>query len=295
MLKRSPFHSFNSPVITVLTVLLLCLTHGFAQEIAPMQTTEQSPPNPLGLAQTPQQTFLHLGALLGLATQQDAVHSPLRYTGAVVGFTGELRAYSREIFVQVATEAGFGLLTPNVGRERNLGAGISAIQTNTLSAVGFELLHREDHLTRLFAGPMLNVLLNIKVNTTFGNSATAFDFYASLGAMARLEQDFTLFSKQWRGTSQVMLPLGGIAARPYYSTSLKVAASNSNTFANFDTQGASILTFPQILWRTSLDYTLSTGNWLSLTYAWDFYDYNRFNRVQAARQALTLSLQVRLQ
>jgi hypothetical protein len=261
------------------------------------QAPTQASDNPLGLAKQPRQTFLTFGGVLGAITQQDAVHSPLRYSGIATGLSGDLRAYSPNTYLHIGSNLAVGTLFPATGKERNLNAAISAIQTNTFAALAFDVLHSEDRTMRLYAGGLLNVMANIKTNVVFGNSATAFDVYASLGAMARAEQDFTLWGKQWRGTSQIMLPLGGVAVRPYYSTVLTSTAAlgSSDLFSSFDIQGASIFNFPQILWRTSLDYMLSTGNWLSLAYEWDFYDYNRFNRVQAARQAVSLSLHFRLE
>ncbi len=295
MPHTSDRHRLLSVTILILCLLLFSLSLEAQERLpeVPAQTIENA--YPLGLAKQPRQTFLTLGGSVGSLTQQDAALSPLRYSGAAVGANGELRAYSRDVFVHIGSNVAFGVLFPVVGRERNLNSSISALQTNSFASVAFDVLHSEDRTMRLYAGGLLNVMVNAKLSAVFGNSASVFDVYASLGAMAHWEQDFRFLSKQWRGTSQIRLPLAGFAARPYYSTTFRSAAANDNIFAAIDVQGASIFNFPSVMWRTSLDYMLTTGNWLSLAYEWDFYDYNRFNRVQNARQAVSLTLHLRLE
>lgn len=262
---------------------------------APNSSTELSAAESvLGLAKQPHQTFLNSGFLLGSSVQQDAVHSPLRHVGFTGGTEVRLRAYSRDVLVDIASTIGVGLGAPVPAQPLNPNAGITMIQSNTALALGFNAYHSDDRTLRLFAGPLLNTMVHVKLNNTFGNSATAFDLHFAVGGMARAEKDFAFLGKQWRASSQLNLPLIGFAQRPYYSTNAPSVIANE-TFSLFDFQTVSVFTFPNIAWQTGIEFMLGTGNWLGLAYQWNFYDYTRFQRVQFARHALILSLGVRLE
>jgi hypothetical protein len=296
-------HFFSCPMFTktkiakslpCLLLLVLCILPANAQEAPPTTVELSAADNPLGLAKQPQQTLLSGGLIFASGVQQDAVHSPIRHSGFMGGFVLDLRAYSRDILVKTTSTTAVGLLNPAVGQSRNANAGIIAIQTNTALSLAFTIYTNESRTTRFFAGPLLNPMTNIKINNTFGNSALATDIHLALGGTARIEHDVVFLNRQWRASSEIHLPLVGLAQRPYYSTNSRSIIANE-TFTLLDFQFVSLFTFPNITWATELEFMLGTGNWLGLRYQWNFYDYAYFNRVQAARHGAVLSLHVRLE
>ncbi|MFY7997827.1 MAG: hypothetical protein ACOVSW_04425 [Candidatus Kapaibacteriota bacterium] len=275
----------------------LCFQPVAAQEI-PYSTTEISAAdNPLGLAKQPRQAFLNIGILGGLSVQQDAYHSPLRHVGFTYGAGLRSRTYSRDMLVDITSTYFTGLIVPTAVqplRPSLFTSGITVLHGNIALALGFVASQSEDRTFRLFAGPLLNAMVHLKISNVFGNSGQALDLHGALGGMARAEKDFTFLGKQWRASSQLNLPLIGFAQRPYYSTRGQSIAANE-TESTSDFQFVSVFNFPNIKWQTGVEFMLGTGNWLGLEYQWNFYDYTRFQRVQFARHALILSLGVRLE
>jgi hypothetical protein len=281
-------------VLLSIALFGICICPAYAQDVPSTITEISAANNLLGLATKPHQTFLSAGLLLGSGVQQDAVHSPIRHNGFMGGVVLGLRAYSRDILVQLTSTNAVGLLAPEVGQSRNRAAGITTVHSNSALSLAFNAYTSEDRTTRFFTGPLLNTMLNLKINNTFGNSALATDIHLALGGTARIEQDFAFWGKQWRASSELNLPLVGFAQRPYYSTASRSIVANE-TLTLFDLQPVSIFTFPNLTWTTGLEFMLGTGNWLELSYQWNFYDYTYFNRVQAARHGVVLSLHVRLE
>lgn len=265
------------------------------QEVSVTNGEFSAADNPLGLAKQPRQSLLNIGIHGGSSVQQDAYHSPLRNVGFMGGIHIQSRAYSRDMLFDVASTIGLGLATPVPAQPLNPNAGITSLPySNIALALGFNVYQSDDRTLRLFAGPLLNAMIHIKTNNTFGNSARAMDLHGALGGMARAEKDFTFLGKQWRAFSQLNLPLIGFAQRPYYSTVVQSIIANETASA-FEFQFVSLLNFPNITWQTGVEFMLGTGNWLGLAYQWNFYDYTRFQRVQVARHALILSLGVRIE
>ena len=274
----------------------VCFQSVAAQEVPYSSTEVSAADNPLGLAKQPRQTLLNSGFLLGLSVQQDAYHSPLRNVGFMGGIHFHSRGYSQDMLFDVASTIGIGLVSPVPAQPLNPNAGITSLPRSDIAlALGFNTYQSDDRTLRLFAGPLLNMMIHIKNNNAFtGNSLRAMDLHFALGGMARAEKDFTFLSKQWRASSQLNLPLIGFAQRPYYSTVVQSIIANE-TASSFDFEFVSVFNFPNITWQTGVEFMLGTGNWLGVEYQWNYYDYTRFQRVQFARHALIISLGVRLE
>ncbi|MDW8220046.1 MAG: hypothetical protein RML40_05900 [Bacteroidota bacterium] len=254
--------------------------------------------SPLSLIQQPYQTLLTFGGLLGISTQYDAYHSPLLYTGFTSGLEAELRSYSDHIFWNACVIAANSRTTPVPEQPLNPKAAIAIVQSNLSANLGFRVYEQREQPLRAFVGPLLNIMLHTKTNTTFQNNALAIDAHIALGAMTRIEYDFELLGKQWRAYTHLQLPILGVGLRPYYSTNLPSIIANEDgedieaILKNFRT--VSIINFPNITSRIGLEYMLDTGNWLSIAYQWNYYDYALFNRVVFARHALVFSLLARI-
>ncbi len=250
------------------------------------------PPPPVVLPPVGNASYLvtRLGASAGLV--QDAALSPLRYLGAggVVGV--EFRAYQGITYLSIGTDVVGNLLSPTIGNDLSA-SQILSIQLLATTALGFRIVNEEENAFRVYVGGLLQSLTHLKTQTAFGNSAVATDGYTSLGGMARVEKDFSLFGKAFRASSQLNVPIFGIATRPSYSTPTRYPASGASNllitlFA--DTQFVSFASLPYIGFRNSLEYMFPSGNFIALNYDWDFYSYNYFNKVQSARQGVSVSL-----
>ncbi len=281
----------------IVFVLLICnAIPAMAQEVSSANTELSAADNPLGLVQTPNQKLISAGFHFGSAAQQDAVHSPIRYNGFIGGVTVSYRSYSRDILFHTSSVISGGFLSPAVGQVRNQNARITAIQSNVSNSLGFAIYGNQDRTTRIYAGPLLNVMANLKLNQDFGNSAPALDIHLALGGSLRIEKDFTLWNKQWRGSSSLNIPLVGFAQRPYYSTLYKEMAANESSLGLLgDLKPVSFLQFTNIEWNTGIEYMLGPGNWLGLHYQWNFYDYTYFTRIQSAGNTFLLILHFRLE
>ena len=290
----NPLCSIRVFTYTVCTVL--CFQSVAAQEVPYSSTEVSAADNPLGLAKQPRQSLLNISVLGGSSVQQDAFHSPLRHVGFTYGAGLRSRGYSRDVLVDIASTFFTGLIVPTPEQSLNpnvVSSGITMTHVNVALALGFVASQSEDRTFRLFAGPLLNAMVHLKISNAFANNSLATDLHGALGGMARAEKDFTFLGKQWRASSQLNLPLIGFAERPYYSTSVRSLAANDPPLTN-DFRPVSLFNFPNITWQTGVEFMLDTGNWLGLEYQWNFYDHTRFQRVQFARHALILSLGVRL-
>ena len=273
----------------------------FSQEAPQSQDSSRPAREPQNRAPENDENWLQAyscnGFMGGLALQYDNVHSPILHTGAMFAITSESRVYEGRTFRQFGQTMSFGILTPEVGLERNVNAGIATVLPQFVFNFAYDVLPEGDRSedVRLYVGGGAQIMVNLKVNNTFGNSALAFDMYGSLGAFARAERYFTFLGKNWRAASQVSLPLFGAAARPYYSTLTRTAVANDDEVFPLDVQVATLASFPAVSWRTSLDFMLERGHWISVEYLWDYYEHARSHRVQFARHAVGLTMHFRIE
>jgi hypothetical protein len=284
----------------VVGALILC---AFAAYL-PAQTQDSSasaastsyfvalPPPPIVLPPVGSASYLIIRVGGASALVQDAALSPLRYLGA--GGVGgvEFRAYQGITYLSIGTDFTGSLLSPSIGNDLNAGQ-ILGIQILGATALGFRIVNEEENAFRVYVGGLLQSLTHIKTQTAFGNSAIATDGYSSLGVMARVEKDFSLFGKAFRASSQLNLPLFGFATRPSYSTPSRYPASGaSNPLSALlgEPQFVSFTSLPYIGFRNSLEFMFPSGNFIALNYDWDFYSYNYFNKVQSARHGVSVSL-----
>lgn len=294
--------ALSRSVLTLLVVAALACGSASAafsqnsQESQKIQEPSESQNRVAERGENWRQEYSCSGFMGGLALQYDNVHSPILHTGLMFSIMGEARVYEGRTLSQFGQTASFGLLSPEVGLERNVNAGIATVLPQFSFNFAYDLAPEGDRSedVRVYVGGAANIMVNLKVNNTFGNSALAFDMYGSLGAFARAERYFTFLDKNWRAASQISLPLFGAAARPYYSTLTRTAAANDDEVFPLDVQFASFGSFPAVSWRTSLDFMLERGHWISVEYIWDYYEHARSHRVQFARHGVGLTMHFRM-
>ncbi len=248
------------------------------------------PPPPVVMPPVGNASYLIARLGGGSSIVQDAALSPLRYLGAGVLGGVEYRAYQETTFLSIAMDVQASFLSPSIGNDLSP-AQITGVQVLPNLALAFRVTHEEAHALRVYAGGTLQGIAHIKIQSAFGNSALANDIYFGLGAFGRIEKDFSLFGKAFRASSQLSLPLFGIASRPSYSTTLRYPATAlSNPLGAFsEVRGVSIAAFPLLDFRNSLEFMLGSGNFIALNYDWNFYSYTHFNKVQSARHAVSVA------
>ncbi|TAE22238.1 MAG: hypothetical protein EAZ92_16000 [Candidatus Kapaibacterium sp.] len=226
----------------------------------------------------------------GSGVVQDAALSPLRYLGPGALTGTEYRAYQETTFLSIAADIQGNFLSPSIGNDLSP-AQIVGVQVLPSLTLAFRVVNEEASALRVYAGGTAQGITHIKLQTAYGNSATASDVYFGVGAFGRVEKDFSLFGQAFRASSQLSLPLLGAANRPSYSTTVRYPATAiSNPLGILsEVRGVSIAAFPILDFRNSLEFMLGSGNFLALNYDWNFYSYTHFNKVQSARHAISVA------
>lgn len=227
----------------------------------------------------------------GSSIIQDAALSPLRYQGLAALGGLEYRAYENNIFLSIGGDVQFSITSPTIGNDLSPGQ-ITSVQILPLTMLGFRLVNEELTALRVYGGATAQGVSHLKIQSAFGNSALATDGYSAVGVFGRVEKDFSLFGKAFRASSNLSLPLFGLASRPSYSTTTRYPASGSaNPLSIFsELRFVTFASFPLVSFRNSLEFMLSSGNFITLNYDWDFYSYNYYNKVQSARHGVSLGL-----
>jgi hypothetical protein len=144
--------------------------------------------------------------------------------------------------------------------------------------VGYRYLTRVWHFRRgvsLFAGGEFANTIVRRINPAFSNNGLTFESISSLSAALAATWPFTLWKRQWQLNGSLSTPLVAYVARPTYATTTQTRFQVDEGLGDYLDQGTIVgpdrLLRLSFLW--SLDYRITNGNALRLSYGWDVYRY----------------------
>lgn len=151
---------------------------------------------------------------------------------------------------------------------------------------------------KFWAGPEAGMLLNMRLHSRNINNVASYDWATSLGGTALLSTNFKLLNRTFAFTSQFMLPLVFIYARPSYAWGIPPAIYEEQKGSWKEAFQAGTLNNILLLSsQSSLDFYLKKRKngkivrykAMRLSYGWSFFQVSTRNRIQTGGHQLTFS------
>lgn len=151
-----------------------------------------------------------------------------------------------------------------------------------------------DDRIRWFAGGSVNGLWQLWIFNNFTNNAYDNSIYVSVSPNTSLAYDFRLFNRNFSAGFSAFLPLLTFAVRPSYGASSFsgfLDRENDKLISKIFDSGnlTSLNKFFRYSNTFSLDYAISNGNRLRLSYTWNIVRYSEPRMVTAASHNISLS------
>jgi hypothetical protein len=236
-----------------------------------------------------------IGVGMGASYQQvlDQRISPLRYNGPQATVYGQVLLPTEKVAHEWYARFDVGLLGNGANNTE-----ITAFRTDISYFYWLNL--NEWKGLQLQAGAGLTAywsLLDVDVytNNAFNNSV-----YSSINPGVKLGKEWTLFKRSFLLEGRFFIPLISFAVRPAYGSTTLEGFINNETdeggFSRYLNSGDFTTVFRHFRFNAlySLTYPLESGNALQLHYNWDFYSFDRPQRVQAGTHLLAFGLLIQL-
>jgi hypothetical protein len=223
--------------------------------------------------------------------------------GAVWGATQDL-AMSNQVY------EGFGaqlvldglLFTPKSIREFDMSGGVNLgtsqggitgydIPLRTSYAYQFIVQDLDKHKWRIAVGPQAEILGQMRIFSSLGNSGFNWDGVGSVGASFRIDRDWTVpFIKKEIGIyGRIYLPLVAYVNRPNYGvTTWDLPNQTVTTLGNFFRATTEI--------GYAMPVSKGSDNLFSVNYRWDMFRFrdNEVYKVVTGHHSLNLTLMVKM-
>lgn len=229
------------------------------------------------------------GLLFTSDNVRDEGMSLVRYGGAAIGLSIALEERYEKRIERLCFTGSYGFLNSVYFDENDLGYA-----SNARFEIDYLYLRRFRPLGnwRSYLGGTLNLMTALRLKSPITNSSLNYDSFNTLGIAGALERDFTaLNERQFRFIQQVRVPLAGFGLRQTFTNvSNFIDREESFVSESADLHGwMSFGSFGRIILKSEIAYILENGNMFRMGYGWDYYEYNKIHRVQAARHTFSFS------
>lgn len=241
------------------------------------------------------QDYTMIGVGVGGSYQQvlDQRISPLRYNGPQATVYGQVLLPTEKAVHEWYARFDIGLL----GNRAN-NTEMTAFRTDVSYFYWLKLSKWKG--LQLQAGAGLTAYWSLLDVDAYTNNAFNNSIYSSVNPGVKLGKEWTLFNRTFLLEGRFFIPLVSFVVRPAYGSTTLRGFINDETdedgLSRYLNSGDFTTVFGhfRLNARYSLTYPLESGNALQLHYNWDFYSFDRPQRVQAGTHLLAFGLLIQL-
>jgi len=220
---------------------------------------------------------------------RDEGMSLVRYRGASAGLQLALEERYEKRIERLRFAGSYGGLNSIYYDENQLGFASSIrLEADYLYLRRFRPLGK----WRSYLGGAGNMMTAVRIKSPTTNSSLSYDAFVTLGLAGALERDFkALNDRQFRFSQYIKIPFVGYGLRPTF-TNVSNFINQEKSFLgeSADLHGwMSFGSFGRVVLSSEIAYLLKNGNAFRMSYGWDYYEYNKIHRLQAARHTFTFS------
>lgn len=214
-----------------------------------------------------------------LQVVKDASLAPVSYSGIAgslaTGFVHQGKRYVQSLEIRASS----GLLFSDVSMEQASSALLLGARANY--KIGYQVWSKNGYVLHVGLAT-LNSFDYREINQYSNNS---FNFQAAfgLGPFFNVQKSFTFFKQFFNVNYQLSLPVAAYVLRPGF-----VKPSIAEQFGYMAFEGWQ--NYFQLDSKASLQWQISSENYLCLNYQWEYFQLNRPNKIQLAQHYIGLSL-----
>ncbi len=232
-----------------------------------------------GSAQIPKGYYLPFEIQYSNQIVKDASLAPVSYSGSAGSLSTGFVHQGKRFFEQLEIRATSGLLFSDISKEQASTALLLGARTNY--KIGYKVWSKNSYV--FYVGlAALNSFDYREINQYSNNS---FNFQAAFGVGPFLttQKSFALFRQSFNVNYQLSIPVVAYVLRPGY-----VKPSIANQLGYMALEGWK--NYVQLDSKVSLQWLISTENYLCLNYQWEYFQLDRPNKIQLAQHSVGVSL-----
>lgn len=280
--------------ISITTLLLLLSITIFSSEIIAQKSTE--PPlsrkekrilkkKKKAEKKANQTKYFEIGMGAVFGTNQDLAMSNQVYEGFGLQLVMDNLLFTPNSIREFDFSGGFNLLTSQ--------AGVTGYDIPLRASYAYQFIVQDfdEHKWRISVGPQAEILGQMRIFSSLGNSGFNWDGVGSVGASFRIDRDWTVpFIKKEIGVyGKMYLPLVAYVNRPTYGvTTWDFPNQTVTTLGNFFRATTEI--------GYAMPVSKGSDNLFSVNYRWDMFRFrdNEVYKVVTGHHSLNLTLMVKM-